>query len=376
MLVHKGGKIKNWVGECRDVTPTKSLSQNIRVDVNREVKFLWKLFFFFLGGGVRSGGGRGWGSQGGCEQRIEVFVKIKKKKLAGSGWGGGGSEWMWTKNWSFCENSKKKKLRWGREGEGSSLGGQGGCDRRIEKFLGKFTKKILGGGGGRFGGGQGGCEWRIEVFVQIQKKKKMGGGGVRGWVGGGSGWMRTKNWSFCENSKKKKFFFGGGGQGERSGGLGEGSGWGVRVDVNEELKFLWKFQKKIIFFWGGGGAGVGWGWGSGWMWIKNWSFFENSKKNKGGGRVGPWGGPGWGVRMNVNEELKFLLKSKKKTKIFFFWGGWGGGVGFGGQGGCKRRIEVFVKIQKENYFGGGVGGRGRVGGSEWMWTMNWSFFEN
>ena len=36
----KGGKIKNWGGECRDVTPTKSLSQNIRVDVNREVKFL------------------------------------------------------------------------------------------------------------------------------------------------------------------------------------------------------------------------------------------------------------------------------------------------------------------------------------------------
>ena len=40
MLVHKGGKIKNLGGECRDVTPTKSLSQNIRVDVNREVKFL------------------------------------------------------------------------------------------------------------------------------------------------------------------------------------------------------------------------------------------------------------------------------------------------------------------------------------------------
>ena len=40
MLVHKGGKIKNWSGECRDVTPTKSLSQNIRIDVNREVKFL------------------------------------------------------------------------------------------------------------------------------------------------------------------------------------------------------------------------------------------------------------------------------------------------------------------------------------------------
>ena len=40
MLVHKGGKIKNCGGKCRDVTPTKSLSQNIRVDVNREVKFL------------------------------------------------------------------------------------------------------------------------------------------------------------------------------------------------------------------------------------------------------------------------------------------------------------------------------------------------
>ena len=49
-------------------------------------------FFFFLGGGVRSGGGGGGGSQGGCEQRIEVFVKIKKKK---NGWVGlGGSEWM------------------------------------------------------------------------------------------------------------------------------------------------------------------------------------------------------------------------------------------------------------------------------------------
>ena len=37
--------------------------------------------------------------------------------------------------------------------------------------------------------------------------------------------------------------------------------------------------------------------------------------------------------------------------------GWGGG---GGQGGCEQRIEVFVKIQKK--MGGGVGGRGRVGG--------------
>ena len=53
MLVHKGGKIKNWGGECRDVTLTKLQSQNIfkestwgggggrvRMDVNEELKFL------------------------------------------------------------------------------------------------------------------------------------------------------------------------------------------------------------------------------------------------------------------------------------------------------------------------------------------------
>ena len=51
-------------------------------------------------------------------------------------------------------------------------------------------------GGGSGCGGQDGCELRIEVFVKIQKIKKIGGGG---------------------------------------GGVGLGS---VRVDVNEELKFL------------------------------------------------------------------------------------------------------------------------------------------
>ena len=41
----------------------------------------------------------------------------------------------------------------------------------------------------------------------------------------------------------------------------------------------------------------------------------------------------------------------------------------GGQSGCKRRIEVFVKIQKKNiffFFFLGGGGWSRVGGSEWM----------
>ena len=36
------------------------------------------------------------------------------------------------------------------------------------------------------------------------------------------------------------------------------------------------------------------------------------------------------------------------------------GVGLGGQGGCERRIEVFVKIQKKNW-GEGSGGRGGKG---------------
>ena len=59
-------------------------------------------------------------------------------------------------------------------------------------------------------GGQDGCERRIEVFVKIQKIFFfLGGGGPDGGVGS---------------------------KGVRCGG---GSGWwGVRVDVNEELKFL------------------------------------------------------------------------------------------------------------------------------------------
>ena len=61
----------------------------------------------------------------------------------------------------------------------------------------------MGGGVGVGLGGQSGCERRIEVFVKIQKKIFLGGG-----TGGGGG-----------------------------GSVG-GSGSGVRVDVNEELKFL------------------------------------------------------------------------------------------------------------------------------------------
>ena len=30
MLVHKGGKIKNWSGECKDIIPTKLQCQTIQ----------------------------------------------------------------------------------------------------------------------------------------------------------------------------------------------------------------------------------------------------------------------------------------------------------------------------------------------------------
>ena len=62
----------------------------------------------------------------------------------------------------------------------------------------------VGGGVGVGLGGQSGCERRNEVFEKIQKKIFFWGGGVGGGGGGGGG----------------------------------GVGGGVRVDVNEELKFL------------------------------------------------------------------------------------------------------------------------------------------
>ena len=37
-----------------------------------------------------------------------------------------------------------------------------------------------------------------------------------------------------------------------------------------------------------------------------------------------------------------------------------------GQGGCERRIEVFVKIQIKKIWGGGGGGSGKGGGLGWM----------
>ena len=80
-------------------------------------------------------------------------------------------------------------MGWGREGEGSGLGGQGGCDRRIEKFLEKFTKKNSGGGGVGLGGGgvRVDVNEELKVFVQIPKKKLGWGGGCQGVGLGGQG---------------------------------------------------------------------------------------------------------------------------------------------------------------------------------------------
>ena len=81
------------------------------------------------------------------------------------------------------------------------------------------------------------------------------------------------------------------------------SGWGVRVDVNEELKFLQKFKKNFFFFLGGGGGGGGVrgriGLGGVSAGCERWG-------GVGSGGGGGGGGQGGGVKVDVNEELKFL----------------------------------------------------------------------
>ena len=84
--------------------------------------------------------------------------------------------------------------------------------------------------------------------------------------------------------------------------------------------------------------------------------------------MGGRGRVGGGVRVDVNGELKFFGKIHKKRKIWGGGGSGGGKVGGGGQGGCERRIEAFVKIQKKNW--GGEGGEGL--GREWSgWGSGW-----
>ena len=73
------------------------------------------------------------------------------------------------------------------------------------------------------GGGGGGGGFRVDVKIRKFTKKNSGGGGCSGW---GVRMDENEEMKFCENSKKIYifFFFGGGG-----GGGGDG---GFRVDVN------------------------------------------------------------------------------------------------------------------------------------------------
>ena len=83
--------------------------------------------------------GRVGEGQGGCERRIEVFVKIQKKNLGG---GSGGRE-------------------------GSGWGGGVRMDVIEElKFWGKFTKKKIRGGGRFAGFGLGGV--RVDVNEELK----------------------------------------------------------------------------------------------------------------------------------------------------------------------------------------------------------------
>ena len=74
------------------------------------------------------------GGQGGCERRIEVFVKIKKTNFFF--WGGGGGRGELIEELKFLGKFTKKKIwGWGGGGGGwggfirdSGWGGQGGCE--------------------------------------------------------------------------------------------------------------------------------------------------------------------------------------------------------------------------------------------------------
>ena len=105
------------------------------MDVIEELKFLGKFTtkkIFFWGGGGETGGVR-WGGlwgQGGCERRIGGW--------GGGRGGGGGRGLVGGEGGSGC---------WVGGGGGVWLGGQDGYERRIEVFVKIHKKKIRGGGG-------------------------------------------------------------------------------------------------------------------------------------------------------------------------------------------------------------------------------------
>ena len=51
--------------------------------------------------------GQGWGCQGGCERKIEVIVKMKKKVIGGGGGGKGGQVGCEHEELNYCDNAKQ-----------------------------------------------------------------------------------------------------------------------------------------------------------------------------------------------------------------------------------------------------------------------------
>ena len=136
-----------------------------------------------VGSFLRGGGGENWSY---CENARKKSRRVRS--WPGCMWTKLG--YMLTKNWSYCENAKKSE---GVRG----WGGQGGCEQRIEVIV-KMKKKVRGSGGGKvsvdvklkllwkwkkksgevlrllsgIGGGGSGRMWRTPV-------RGRGGGGVR-----------------------------------------------------------------------------------------------------------------------------------------------------------------------------------------------------
>ena len=79
-----------------------------------------------------------------------------------------------------------------------------------------------------------------------------------------------------------------------------------------------------------------------------------------------------GGQGGCERKSEVFLKIQKKKLGGGGVGGQEGGVGLGGgQGGCDRRIEVFWKIHKKKNWGVGGGGGGWVGGSGWCGGSGW-----
>ena len=137
-----------------------------------------------------------------CKEHCRYFTHTKKPR------------WMSTKK-NYFENAKKSHL-----GAGYQLW----CVLRTE-FIVNMRKKEVGGGGGGGGGGsgQGGCERRIEVFMKILNKSGEVGVGAE-WVGECQGGCERRTEVFVKIQNKNR----------------GGGGGGGRVDVDKELKFLWK----------------------------------------------------------------------------------------------------------------------------------------